>query len=245
MAAGRAAAEGEGPAAKVANKVAESPKAAPAKRRAARAPVKRDAAATRQRILDAARRAFCDHGYEGARVDRIAAAARANVQMIYRYYGGKEDLYLAVLEDTYASIRTLERELDLAALAPVEGMRRLVEFTFDYLRDNPDFAAIIRNENMMGGRFVRKLAMVPDTTTPLMAALSDLLDRGHAEGVFRPKIDPPELYVTILSLCIIHMAQRHTLSVMFQRDLGAEEWLGAWRARAVDVVLTYLTAPRG
>ena len=169
MAAGRAAAEGDGPAAKVANKVAESPKAAPAKRRAARAPVKRDAAATRQRILDAARRAFCDHGYEGARVDRIAAAARANVQMLYRYYGGKEDLYLAVLEDTYASIRTLERELDLAALPPVEGMRRLVEFTFDYLRDNPDFAAIIRNENMMGGRFVRKLAMVPDTTTPLMA----------------------------------------------------------------------------
>lgn len=205
---------------------------------------KRDAAATRQRILEAARRAFSDSGLDGARIDRIASDAQANVQMIYRYFGGKEELYLAVLEDTYSRIRALERELDLGALPPVDGMRRLVEFTFDYLRDNPDFVSIIRNENMLGGRFVRQLPMVSDTTLPLVEAIGELLERGRRSGAFKPRIEPPELYVTILSLCITHLAQRHTLSTMFQRDLGGADWLAERRDHAVDVVLTYLTAER-
>ena len=223
---------------------AERAEPGPAKGRAARPQPKRDAAATRQRILDAARRDFCDAGFEGARIDRIATAAKANVQMIYRYFGGKDDLYLAVLEDTYARIRALERDLDLAALAPEEGMRRLVEFTFDYLRDNPDFVSIIRNENMLGGRFVRQLEMVPDTTMPLVEAITDLMRRGRAEGVFKPAVAPAQIYVTILSLCMLHQAQRHTLSVMFQRDMGADDWLAERRAHAVDVLLTFLMAPR-
>ncbi len=207
-------------------------------------PRKRDAEATRQRILDAARGAFSQHGLSGARIDKIARAAEVNVQMIYRYFGGKEELYLAVLEDTYARIRALERQLDLAAMRPEAGMRRLIEFTFDYLRDNPDFVAIIRNENMARGRFVRELPLVSDTTLPLVETIADLLSRGHASGVFKADIDPPQLYVTILSLCITHLAQRHTLSAMFQRDLGDPEWLERRRAHAVDVVMTYLTAPR-
>ena len=50
--------------------------------------------------------------------------------------------------------------------------------------------------------------------------------------------------MTILSLCITHLSQRHTLSAMFQRDLGDADWLTQRRTHAVDVVMTYLTAPR-
>ncbi len=209
-----------------------------------RAPHKRDAEATRQRILDAARHAFAQHGLSGARIDQISKASEANVQMIYRYFGGKEELYLAALEDTYARIRAMERQLDLGTLPPEDGMRRLVEFTFDYLRDNPDFVAIIRNENMASGRFAHALPMVSDTTLPLLEAINDLVARGRASGVFTVDIEPAQLYVTILSLCITHLAQRHTLSAMFQRDLGDDAWLAERRTHAVDVVMTYLTAPR-
>lgn len=164
--------------------------------------------------------------------------------MIYRYFGGKEELYLAALDDTYAGIRVLERQLDLATLAPADGMRRLVEFTFDYLRDNPQFVAMIRNENMAQGRFVRNLPAVSDAALPLLETIEDLLRRGHASGDFTVEIDPPQLYVTILSLCMIHLAQRDTLSVMFKRDLGAPDWLAARRIHVVDVVLTFLMAAR-
>jgi TetR/AcrR family transcriptional regulator len=52
----------------------------------------------RQEILQAAIAEFSDKGFSGARVDTIAARAKANKQLIYYYYGNKVGLYEAVLE---------------------------------------------------------------------------------------------------------------------------------------------------
>lgn len=210
----------------------------------AAAPIKRNAAATRKRIMNSARESFARRGFRGARIEEIAEGAKANVQMIYRYFGKKESLYLEVLEDTYMRIRASERRLRISELAPDEGMRKLIEFTYDYLAANPEFVAIIRNENMDNGRFARQAAAVSDSTTPLMEMLTNLLKRGHDKGVFRGGIDPTQLYVTILSLCITHLAQRDTLSVMFQRDLGAADWLAERRIHAVEVIMCYIHCPR-
>lgn len=205
---------------------------------------KRNAAATRARILEAAREAFARAGFAGARVDRIAAAAPTNVQMIYRYFGDKEGLYRAVLEATYAHLRALEQGLDLAALAPLEGVRRLVEFTFDYLRDTPDFVAIIRNENMAGAAFARQVPQLRETARPLLDAIDDLVARGVIGGAFTIRPAAADLYITILSLAITHVAQRGTLSALLGFDLADPAWLARRRADVVDVVLRYLTAPR-
>jgi len=203
---------------------------------------KRDAAATRQRILQAGSEEFAERGFSGARIDQIAKAARSNVQMIYRYFGSKEGLYLAVLEHTYARVRSRERELKLASCEPAEGFRQLVEFTFDFLIEDPAFVAIIRNENVAGGRFVKRLSSVPVSTLPLLKEIVDLLKRGRASGVFKRDVDPTQLYVTILALCFTHLTNRHTLSAMFRRDLSDRAWLAERREHAVQVVLSYLTS---
>lgn len=206
-------------------------------------PRRRDAAATRARILAAARTAFAGQGFAGARVERIAKAAGTNVQMIYRYFGDKEGLYRAVLEATYAHLRALEQGLDLKAWAPLEGVRRLVEFTFDYLRDTPDFVAIIRNENMAGASFARQLPQLGASVQPLVDAIEDLLERGAGDGVFTTRPRAADLYITILSLSITHVAQRDTLSALFGFDLADPAWLAQRRVEVVEVVLRYLTAP--
>lgn len=203
----------------------------------------RDSAATRLRILEAASKEFAEFGYSGGRMDRVARSARSNVQMIYRYFGGKDDLYLAVLEDTYSRIRALERSLDLAAYGPIEGMRKLVEFTFDYLLENPDFVKTIRNENVVGGEFARRSTLVPSSTYPLLEAITELLKQGRASGVFKVEIDPMQLYITTVGLCMTHLSNRHTLSVMFQRSLEDPKWLAERRKHACDVMLSYLTHP--
>ncbi|WP_432947486.1 TetR family transcriptional regulator [Kribbella sp. CA-253562] len=59
--------------------------------------MKYDSAATRARLLAAAHDEFVRVGLAGARVDRIAAAASANKQAIYAYFGSKEALFDAVL----------------------------------------------------------------------------------------------------------------------------------------------------
>ncbi len=64
----------------------------------------RDAAATRVRLLDAATVEFAEHGLAGARVDRIAAAAEANKQLIYAYFGNKRQLFDAVIEGRVAEL---------------------------------------------------------------------------------------------------------------------------------------------
>lgn len=202
---------------------------------------KRDAAATQKRILESARANFARHGFSGARIERIAHQSRANVQMIYRYFGGKEKLYLTVLEDTYEQIRALEQELDFAADEPVGGMRRLVEFTFDYLLEHHEFVSIILNENMEQGRFLKKSRSVPKMTLPLVEAIESLMMRGRAEGVFLCDETPMQIYVTILGLCFIHISNRHTLSVMFDTSLTDPQWLARRRQHIVGVVLRYVT----
>src|SRR5690349_6021938 len=99
-------------------------------RAGARSGTSRDPEGTKAAILAAAVREFTEHGYGSARIDAIAAHAKINKRMLYHYYGGKDALYLAVLEETYGAIRKAEEKLDLAHREPEEGLRDLVQFTF-------------------------------------------------------------------------------------------------------------------
>jgi len=58
-----------------------------------------DSAATRTRLLDASYSEFASRGFAGARVDKIASQAGANKQAIYLYFGSKDGLFDAVLEN--------------------------------------------------------------------------------------------------------------------------------------------------
>jgi AcrR family transcriptional regulator len=116
---------------------------------AGKEPRRLDRERTRQAILAAAREEFAEHGLSGARVDAIAARTNSVKRMIYYYFGSKEGLYLAVLEDAYADIRRFEGELNLDQYPPVEAIRRLIEFTFDYDEAHPDFIRLVATENTM------------------------------------------------------------------------------------------------
>src|SRR3954462_10693371 len=91
------------------------------------------------RIVAAAIDEFASRGFKGASMDAIAAGTHTTRAMINYYFGSKEKLYLAVLEDVYSEIRQAEGELDLDHLAPVAAMRRIVEFTFGYYIDHENF----------------------------------------------------------------------------------------------------------
>lgn len=200
----------------------------------------RNAKETKTRILRAARVEFAAHGYSGGRIDRIAKQAKSNIRLIYHYFGKKDQIYLAVLEDIYSDVRGQEKALDLKHLDPVDGMTKLINFTFGYLIDNPEFVRIVAGENLLLGRFLKKSRIVPTKTTPLVEALYDLLKRGQKEGVFHRRADPVQLYVTILAQCFIHLSNVHTLSVMFDQDLSGADWRKERQKHVVDVILAYL-----
>ena len=203
---------------------------------------RRDPEGSRRAILEAARVEFCRHGLTGARVGRISTRSRTNARMIYHYFGSKEDLYLAVLEKAYAEIRNQEQELNLAAAAPGEGMRRLIAFTFDFFASRGDFIALIANENMLQARYLKRLTNIRAATVPLVVAIQDLLERGQREGIFRAGVDPVQLYVSIVAQSQLHISNRHTLSVLFDRNLADTAWLDARRSHAIEILIAYLTS---
>ena len=201
---------------------------------------KRDPERTRAAILDAAMQEFSQKGYAGARVDAIAKQARINKRMLYHYFGGKDGLYLAVLEGRYAAIRSAETLLDLTHREPVEGMRKLILFTWDYYLEHPEFLSILATENQHKARFLKQSERIVQLNSPLIDALGEVLARGVEQQRFRGGVDPVELYVSIASLGAFYLSNRWTLSTILRRELMAEEQLEAWGEHIVEMVLAFL-----
>jgi len=200
----------------------------------------RDPERTRAAILSAATEEFTTKGLTGARVDHIARRSGVNKRMIYYYYGDKDGLYLAVLEATYSAIRHAEIGLHLDDRDPVDGMRELIRFTWSYFIKHPEFLSLLATENLHQARFLKQSSKIRDLHSPLVGMISSLLVRGARKGVFKPDVDPVQLYISIASLGFFYMSNRHTLSTIFGRDLGAPQALEARGDHIVDVVLGYL-----
>ena len=194
---------------------------------------RRDPEGTRRALLAAAVAEFAGKGLAGARVDEIARIAGVNKQLVYHYFGSKEDLFQAALESVYAEIRAREQDLHLADLPPREAMEALVGFSFDYLAAHPEFIAILNDENRHAGRHVGGSGNVRAMNLPLVRLLAQTLERGIAEGVFRADMDPVNLYVSIAGLSYFYFSNNHTLSAIFGTDLSAPEAIAARRSHVV------------
>lgn len=203
---------------------------------------KRDAEATRARILLAAKKEFSKHGLGGARVDEIAERANANKRMIYHYFGGKEDLFSAVLEEAYLDIRTAEQKLRLDDLAPAEALEKLVRFTWNYYLKNPEFITLINSENLHRAKHIKGLATLPEAMRGLVDMVSSILKRGEDSGDFRTGIDATQLNITIAAIGYYYLTNRFTGSYLFDRDMMDREALSARLDFNVDTIMRLVAA---
>jgi AcrR family transcriptional regulator len=200
----------------------------------------RDAGRTQAEILAVAVQEYAEHGFHGARIERIAKSAKCNSRMIYHYFGSKEQLYVAALDSVYAAIRNQEAQLDFTGGDPAETARKLVEFTFDYFASNASFLKMIRNENLLGGKYIRRSQMIRDMSRPLIDAIDALIERGVATGAFSRKTDAVQLYLSIVALSAHHLNNAATLGAVVGQDLKDPDWQAARRVHAVDLILGYL-----
>lgn len=203
---------------------------------------KPDAARTRQDILAVAREEFVANGLNGARVDAIAERTRTTKRMIYYYFGSKEGLYSAVLEQAYAGIRAAEATLALHALEPEAALRRLVESTFDYHDQNPDFVRLIAVENIHQGQHLMQMPAFPDLNADVIATLEAILARGRAAGMFRRDCAALDVHLMISGMCFHRVSNRHSFGLAFSCDLMAPDLRARHRTMVVDAVLGYVTS---
>jgi TetR/AcrR family transcriptional regulator len=188
---------------------------------------RRDRDGSRLLLLDAARTEFAAKGLMGARVDEIARQAGLNKQLVYHYFGSKDDL-------------EQERGLSLGDLPPQEAMAKLVAFSFDYLAAHPEFIALLNDENGHGGQHLARSRGMHKMHSPLIALIRQTLKAGAGAGVFRAETDPPQLYISIAGLAYFYFSNNRTLSAIFGRDLANPRAIATRRRHVVDLVMAAL-----
>ena len=200
----------------------------------------RDADRTQHAILRAAMGEFADKGLGGARIDAIAERAGINKRLIYYYFDGKDKLFLAALEQTYADIRNAEQALHLESVEPVEAVRRLVAFTWNHYVAHPEFLNLLNSENLHRARHLKQSRQIREMNSPLIQTLGDVLERGRREGLFRGGIDPVQLYISIAGLAYFYLSNSQTLSTIFGRDLLSAKARTERLSHITEVVMGYV-----
>jgi len=200
-----------------------------------------DPEGTRRNIIEIASEEFALNGLAGARIDEIAARTSSSKRMIYYYFGDKEGLYRATLENAYREIREGEGKLDIEGLSPIEAMRRLVEFSFDHHQQHDAFVRMVMIENIHYGRYLERSEVLRALNEPAITHVASIYARGVAEGFFRAGLDPIELHWLISALSFYSVSNRVTFSLIFGRDFGSGEALASVRQNAVETILRFVT----
>ena len=203
----------------------------------------RDPDKTKQRIMAAATTEFAKMGLGGARVDVIAARAKAQKRMMYHYFGNKEMIYRLVLEDAYARFRAAEAKLEIENDPPLLALRRLMEFTWNYYIANPELISLVSTENLHQARFLRESPRIELFNKGFVKRMEHLLARGVIDGVFRSGLDAVQVLITISGLGYHYLTNQHTGEIVYGRSLMSQESRKARLAFNIDVITHALCRP--
>lgn len=204
---------------------------------------KNDPEGTRQDILEVATEEFAALGFSGGRVDAIAARTRTTKRMIYYYFGGKEELYLAVLEKAYGDIRAIENNLHLQDLEPEAAIRALVEFTFDYHEQHEDFIRLVSIENIHRAEHMKRSKVIRNLNVTVIDTIAGILERGRAQGVFQADVPPIDLHLMISAFCFFRVSNHHTFNLIFHQDLAAADTRARHKRMIGDTIISLLKTP--
>jgi AcrR family transcriptional regulator len=197
----------------------------------------RAARATRDGILRAAIKVFAKHGYDGGSVEKISQAAKSYDRMIYYYFGSKEGLFIEVLEETYRRFNAAESDLVLDESRPVEALKTVVRFMWNYYQKNPEFITLLNTENLHRGAHIAKSLRARDYSSAAIEVLARVLRGGARQGVFRDDVAARDVYLMIAALGYFYLSNRFTLSAFLGEALESADALARWEAFLIDAVL--------
>lgn len=218
----------------------DQPPAAPADK-----PPRRSRAETREQaigdLLDIATAEFVEKGLAGARIDEIAG--KSTKRKIYYYFGGKDELYRAVLERAYRNVRASERTVDTDTGTAAQSLRRLIEHDVRYHSQNPDLVRLVMNENIHRAEHLKQITGLRDDNGSVIDLLTGIIARGEKEGSFRSGIDPIELHLNITALAFYNVSNQFTFGHNFGVDMSSDAAIGRRARQVADIILAWVCTP--
>ena len=194
------------------------------------------AQATRASLLKAAIKIFAQYGLDGGSVDKISKAAKSHDRMIYYYFGNKEGLFVAVIEETYRRFNVAESKLKLDLLDPLRSLEKIVQFILRYYRDHPEFVTLLNIENLHKGKHIGQSSF-RDYSSKAIGVIDQVLATGAQAGVFSSQFRARDLYMMIAALGYFYQSNRYTLSAFLGENLEAKAAFDQWESFVISTVL--------
>jgi len=145
-----------------------------------------------------------------------------------------------VLERGLRDLRTEEHKLPVSAKDPIQGLLTLFDFIFDHFATHQELVTLLSNENIHKAKFLRRSRIVPTMSSPTIVAIRRLLERARLPASER--VDPLQLYVTMVALSYFHLSNAHTLSIIFRTDLHRPSWIQERHTHARRILAHHLRA---
>lgn len=194
------------------------------------------AQATQQSLLQAAVEVFSTHGLHGGSVARIAALAQSHDRMIYYYFGSKEGLFIAALEEIYRRYNEAEAAISLDSEDPKTALATAVRFFVQYFRDHPEFVTVLNSENLYRGKHISQSLRASQYSKPAIGLVDQALNIGKKQGVIRPDAISRDVYLMISAMGYFYQSNQYTLSAFLGETLSETSSYQHWEAFVVDAV---------
>lgn len=195
------------------------------------------AQATQENILRAATKVFAKHGFAGGRIEQISKAAKSHDRMIYYYFGNKEELFIAVIEETYRRFNDAESKVVLKMDDPVDDLKTLVRFMWTYYQQHPEFITLLNSENLHRGKHISKSLRAREYSSPAISLLDRILKNGAEMGLFRSDVRARDIYLMSAALAYFYISNRFTLSAFLGEDLEAAAAMTHWEEFITSAVI--------
>lgn len=192
---------------------------------------------TRANLLQAAVSVFSESGLHGGSVSRIAKLAESYDRMIYYYFGSKEGLFVATLEEMYRQYNEAESSVELNLEQPVDALKKATIFFVRYFRDHPEFVTVLNSENLHKGKHISQSLLANQFSKPAIGLVHRVLQAGKTKGIFRVDISPRDIYVMISAMGYFYQSNQYTLSAFLDEPLRDPKLYDQWEAFVVDAVL--------
>lgn len=96
------------------------------------------------------------------------------------------------------------------------------------------------NENIHRGEFVSQSKMIQTLNVPAINAIRQVYERGVKAGVFRSRVDPVDLHMSISALSFFNVSNGHTFCLIFKRDLESPVAIVARRDSIIEMVVRFV-----
>jgi AcrR family transcriptional regulator len=170
---------------------------------------------TEELILLTARQVFVEKGFDGARMQEIADKAGINKALLHYYYRSKQKLFEAIFDESFQKIIPQILDFMKSEMSLASKIERFVHSYIDLLIANPHLPSFVlhelnRNPDRIGN-MVLQSGIKPNL-------IKDQLAEQMSKEKYM-KIDPQQLVVNIISLCIFPFVARPILhTVLFEKD---------------------------